>query len=237
MQLFGDGHKFVTDADRIPGRNYLLNTSQALSAKATGQTGFVLGKYQFSSALDFNKKYLFHAILYSDNDGGRLYCGSYPNWSVYGSQEIKKGTNIISYSSQILQKNDGFMFTLDNCSAQVSLTEATLNEGTIIKEWQPAIEDYVMNNGLMKLFDLSKNNAPNPDNLASKTFDLNSKWYGMKVAQNDVPINGKENWSLYFDFELDGFDRIQLNISVNSNIYIRTFSGSNIWSDWKQIGG
>ena len=88
----------------------------------------------------------------------------------------------------------------------------------------------------MKLFDLSKNNAPNPDNLADKNFDLNSKWYGMKVARNDVPINGKENWSLYFDFELDGFNRIQLNISVNSNIYIRSFSGSGIWSDWKQIG-
>ena len=117
------------------------------------------------------------------------------------------------------------------------MTNATLNLGTVAKEWQPAIEDYVMNNGLMKLFDLSKNNAPNPDNLASKTFDLNSKWYGMKIAQNDVPINGKKNWSLYFDFELDGFNRIQLNISVNSNIYIRSFSGSNIWSDWKQIGG
>lgn len=148
MQFFGGGHKFVTDADRIPGRNYLLNTSQALSAKAIYQTGFVLGTYQFSPALDFNKKYLFHAILYSDNDGGRLFCGSYPNWSVYGYQDIKKGTNIICFSSLILQKNDGFMFTLDNCSAQVSLTETTLNEGTIIKEWQPAFEDYAMKSDL-----------------------------------------------------------------------------------------
>ena len=90
---------------------------------------------------------------------------------------------------------------------------------------------------LMKLFDLSKNNVLNPDNLANKNFDLNSKWYGMKVAQEDVPINGKENWSLYFDFEVDGYNRIQLNISVNSNIYIRSFSGRQIWSDWKQIGG
>lgn len=108
--------------------------------------------------------------------------------------------------------------------------------GSVATAWCPAYADYAMNNGLMKLFDLSKNGVPNPDNLANKNFDLNSKWYGMKFAQDDVPINGKENWSLYFDFELDGFNRIQLNISVNSNIYIRSFSGSNIWSDWKQIG-
>lgn len=111
-----------------------------------------------------------------------------------------------------------------------------LERGAVATQWCPAPEDYVMNNGLMKLFDLSKNNVLNPDNLADKTFDLNSKWYGMKIAQNDVPINGKENWSLYFDFELDGHNRIQINISIYNNIYIRSFSGVNIWSGWKQIG-
>ena len=144
MQFFGGGHEFVTDADRIPGRNYLLNTSQALSAKVVDGVGFVFGKYQFSSALDFNKKYLFHAILYSDKDGGMFYCGSDPNWSVYYYQNIKKGENIISFPLQAVQESNGIKFTIDNCSAQVSLTEATLNEGTIIKEWQPASEDYVM---------------------------------------------------------------------------------------------
>lgn len=148
MQLFGGGHKFVTDADHIPGRNYLLNTSQALSAKAIDRLGFILGKYQFSSSLDFNTKYIFRAILYSDKDGGTLYCGSTPNWSVYHYQNVKKGANIISFPSQILQKNDGILFTLDHCTAQVSLTEATLNEGTILKEWQPAPEDYAMKSDL-----------------------------------------------------------------------------------------
>ena len=148
MDLYGDGHKIVTDADHISGRNYLLNTSQALSAKVVDGVGFVLGQYQFSSSLDFNKKYIFRAILYSDKDGGRLYCGSYPNWSVYYYQDIKKGENIISFPLQAVQESDGIKFTIDNCSAQVSLKEATLSEGTIIKEWQPASEDYAMKSDL-----------------------------------------------------------------------------------------
>lgn len=148
MDLYGDGHKFVTDADHISGRNYLLNTSQALSAKVVARIGFALGKYQFSSSLDFNKKYIFRAILYSDKDEGRFFCGSDPNWSVYYYQDIKKGENIISFPLQAVQESNGIKFSIDNCSAQVSLTEATLNEGTIIKEWQPASEDYAMKSDL-----------------------------------------------------------------------------------------
>lgn len=235
MQLFGGGHKFVTDADHIAGRNYLLNTSQPISVKGVNRVAQTLATFYPAKDLK-NQLVTFKIEVLADKDGGTLFVGSGPSWAVYKQQEIKKGLNTVEFTGTLASDFGMFLITIDNSSANLTLTNATLNLGTVAKEWQPAIEDYVINNGLMKLFDLSKNNAPNPDNLASKTFDLNSKWYGMKVAQTDVPINGKENWSLYFDFELNGFDRIQLNISVNSNIYIRTFSGSGIWSDWKQIG-
>lgn len=234
MQLFGGGHKFVTDADHIAGRNYLLNTSQPISVKGENRPGQKVATFYLAKDLK-NQLVTFKIEVLADKDGGTLFVRSAPSWAVYKQQEIKKGLNIVEFTGTLASDFGMFLITIDNSSANLTLTNATLNLGTVAKEWQPAIEDYVMNNGLMKLFDLSKNNAPNPDNLASKTFDLNSKWYGMKVAK-DVPINGKKGWSLYFDFELDGFNRIQLNISVDNNIYIRSFSGNGIWSDWKQIG-
>ena len=39
MDLYGYGHKIVTDADHIPGRNYLLNTSQPISVEGENRVG------------------------------------------------------------------------------------------------------------------------------------------------------------------------------------------------------
>lgn len=244
MQLYGDGHKIVTDADHISGRNYLLNTSQALSAKVVYGVGFTLGEYQFSSSLDFSKKYIFRAILYSDKDGGIFYCGSYPNWSVYQYQTIKKGANIISFSSQILQKSDGIKFSIDNCSAQVSLEEATLSEGTIIKEWQPAPEDYVMKSDQVLT---TKNliQALFSDELVNDvddSFDMNNASPGIYRSWGKKPINAPDNaiaWAKYFVIpfiEGNSASMFQVAIDVNANIFTRAKGGDPAtWIPWHRV--
>lgn len=236
MQFFVGGHKFVTDADHISGRNYLLNTSQALSAKVVAGIGFTLGKYQFSSSLDFNKKYIFRAILYSDKDEGRLFCGSDPNWSVYYYQDIKKGENIISFPLQAVQESNGIKFTIDNCSAQVSLTEATLNEGTIIKEWQPASEDYALKSDL-------------PTKTISQDVDINTlteegRFFIKSTNLNHFPTDYQNMWYfLNVESTIDHGDAGKIkqtvmpdNTSQKSWILVRSGTwrndGSVSWYDW-----
>ena len=138
MQLFGGGHKFVTDADHIPGRNYLLNTSQPISVK--GENRVVQTLAAFYPAKDLkNQLVTFKIEVLADKNGGTLFVGSGPSWAVYKQQEIKKGLNIVEFTGTLASDFGMFLITIDNSSANLTLTNATLNLGTIAKEWQPAI--------------------------------------------------------------------------------------------------
>lgn len=144
MSIFINHQRLLTDSDNLSGRNYLLGTSEPLFLKANNAIGALLGNYYFSGSLNFNEEYTFQAIIHADQDGGMLFCGNNPNWFVYHYQTIKKGDNLVTIPAQKLREGTNFRFTVDNSSAQITMRNATLNKGTVIKEWQPAPEDYVM---------------------------------------------------------------------------------------------
>lgn len=229
MSIFINKQRLLTDTDNILGRNYLLNTSQALSAKAIDKRGFILGKYQLSPSLDFNKKYIFRAILYSDKDGGRLFCGSYPNWSVYYYQDIKKGKNIISFPLQTVQESDGIIFSIDNCSAQLSLEEATLSEGTIIKEWQPASEDYAMKSDYDKLLGVGNLLTDDEMNIANA---LKSP-----AAQGAISNMNYSNGISHFHYKgIADYERINWAFKVSPNTNYRMEIVVNSTSEMTALG-
>jgi hypothetical protein len=143
MQLFGEGHKFVTDADHIAGRNYLLNTSQPISAKGENRVGQVIAVFYPAKDLK-NQLATFKIEVLADKDGGTMFVGNNPTWIVYKSQGIKKGLNIVEFTATLASDFGQLTITLDNSSANLTLTNATLNLGTVAKEWQPAFEDYAM---------------------------------------------------------------------------------------------
>lgn len=147
MQLFGDGHKFVTDADHIPGRNYLLNTSQPISVKGENRTAQTLATFYTAKDLK-NQLVTFKIEVLADKDGGTLFVGSNPSWVLYKYQEIKKGLNIVEFTGTLASNFGEPVITIDNSSANLTLTNATLNLGTVAKEWQPAFEDYAMKSDL-----------------------------------------------------------------------------------------
>ncbi len=144
MSIFINHQRLLTDSDNLSGRNYLLGTSDPLSLRGDGRVVNVLGSYYFSKALDSTQEYIFQAIVHADQDGGRLYCGNDPDWYVYRYQDVVKGDNIVSFPAQKLKSGTNLKFTVDNSNAQITMRNATLNKGSVIKEWQPAPEDYVM---------------------------------------------------------------------------------------------
>ena len=88
-----------------------------------------------------------------------------------------------------------------------------------------------------KLMDLFYLGPDTSDKQIDKNFDLNSKWQGAKFARYTAPKNGTNNWCLYLDFEVDGYNRIQVSLDIKGALMTRSFSGGGYWSNWKQIGG
>ena len=147
MDLYGDGHKIVTDADRIPGRNYLSGTAP-VSVQGQNIIGQVIANYALTDKSLSNQVVTFNITITSDTTSGRLYVGSGPNWQVYTFSDVQKGINKIQFTTKLNSDADVIKLTLDNSTANLVIQDATLNKGNFAREYSPAPEDYVMKSDL-----------------------------------------------------------------------------------------
>lgn len=85
-------------------------------------------------------------------------------------------------------------------------------------------------------------NAPQLNN----NMDFNSLSDGIYKASGVTPVNGpdtlsdfsSENWFGTFQLSIDSDTKIQVIITYDLTIYIRSHGGSShVWNSWKQIGG
>lgn len=147
MQIFGGGHNFVTDADHIPGRNYLSGTAP-VSVQGQNIIGQGVATYALTDKSLSNQVVTFNMTITSDTTSGRLYIGSIPNWQVYTYYDVQKGINKVKFTTELNSDVDGIKITLDNSTANLVIQDATLNKGNFAREYSPAPEDYAMKSDL-----------------------------------------------------------------------------------------
>lgn len=244
MQLFGNGHKFVTDADHIPGRNYLLNTSQPISVEGENRVGQKAATFYPAKDLK-NQLVTFKIEVLADKDGGTMYVGNNPSWIVYKFQGIKKGLNIVEFTGTLASDFGTFVISIDNSSANLTLTNATLNLGTAAEEWQPAIEDYAMKSDLdnkvntdRSLYFLKEGTSPLTE---SEIFNTDDSQGRLQAIHQRIPENGTETFGRYDNLLLFGGDNITSIFDVNTfNNQVKVATGDAqgkaIWSEfiaWK----
>ena len=152
MQLFGGGHKIVTDADHIPGRNYLSGTAP-VSVQGQNIVGQAITTYALTDKSLSNQVVTFNMTITSDTTSGRLFVGSSPNWQVYTYYDIQKGINKIQFTTKLNSDVDAIKITIDNSTANLVIQDVTLNKGNFAREYSPAPEDYVMKSDYDELLD------------------------------------------------------------------------------------
>lgn len=152
MQFFGGGHKFVTDADHIPGRNYLSGTTP-VSVQGQNIVAQVIATYALTDKSLSNQVVTFNMTITSDTTSGRLYVGSSPNWQAYTYSDIQKGINKIQFTIKLNSDVDAIKLSLDNSTANLVIQDATLNKGNFAREYSPAPEDYAMKSDYDELLD------------------------------------------------------------------------------------
>lgn len=155
MDLYGDGHKIVTDADHIPGRNYLSGTAP-VSVQGQNIVGQAITTYTLTDKSLSNQVVTFNMAVTSDTTSGRVFVGSSPNWQVYTYYDVQKGINKIQFTTELNSDVDGITISLDNSTANLVIKDVTLNKGNFAREYSPAPEDYAMKSDLHGLFHIER---------------------------------------------------------------------------------
>lgn len=140
MQIYCDGHNFVTDADHIPGRNYLSGTAP-VSVQGQNIVGQAITTYALTDKSLSNQAVTFNMTMTSDTTSGRLFVGSEPNWQVYTYYDIQKGINKIKFTTKLNSDVDAITIKIDNSTANIVIQDVTLNKGNFAREYSPAPED------------------------------------------------------------------------------------------------
>ena len=163
MDLYGDGHKIVTDADHIPGRNYLSGTAP-VSVQGRNVVGQSITIYALTDKSLSNQVVTFNMTITSDTTSGRVYVGSNPNWSVYTYYDVQKGINKIQFTTKLKSDVTAIELSLDNSTANLVVQDVTLNKGNFAREYSPAPEDYVAKSDFNKKINIDNQVGPNPNN-------------------------------------------------------------------------
>lgn len=148
MSIFINKQRLLTDTDGIPGRNYLLNTSQPVSVQGQNTVGQVVATYTLTDKNLSNQVVTFNITITSDTTSGRLYVGSDPTWQVYTYYDIQKGINKIPFTAKLNSDVAAIKITLDNSTANLVVQDATLNKGNFAREYSPAPEDFAWKSDL-----------------------------------------------------------------------------------------
>lgn len=150
MQIFGGGHNFVTDADHIPGRNYLSGTAP-VSVQGKNIVGQSIAIYALTDKSLSNQVVTFNMTITSDTTSGTLFVGSHPNWQVYTYHDVQKGINEIKFTTKLNSDVDAIWITLDNSTANLVIQDVTLNKGNFAREYSPAPEDIAWKSDIQRL--------------------------------------------------------------------------------------
>lgn len=240
MDLYGDGHKIVTDADHIPGRNYLSGTAP-VSVQGQNIVGQAITTYTLTDKSLSNQVVTFNMAVTSDTTSGRVFVGSSPNWQVYTYYDVQKGINKIQFTTELNSDVDGIKITLDNSTANLVIKDVTLNKGNFAREYSPAPEDYAMKsdqvlttkNLIQALF------SDELVNYVDDSFDMNNASPGIYRSWGKKPINAPDNalpWAKYFVIpfiEGNSNAMFQVVIDINGNIFTRAKGGDPaVWIAW-----
>lgn len=180
MDLYGDGHKIVTDADHIPGRNYLSGTAP-VSVQGQNIVGQAITTYALTDKSLSNQVVTFNMTITSDTTSGRLYIGSSPNWQVYTYYDVQKGINKVKFTTELNSDVDGIKITIDNSTANLVIQDVTLNKGNFAREYSPAPEDYVAKSDFDKKINIDNQIGSNP-NISLPTSDNWSDIFGVNTG-------------------------------------------------------
>ena len=191
MQIFGGGHNFVTDADHIPGRNYLSGTAP-VSVQGQNTIGQAIATYTLTDKSLSNQVVTFNMAITSDTTSGRLYVGSNPNWQAYTFYDVQKGINKIQFTTKLNSDVDAIRITIDNSTANLVIQDVTLNKGNFAREYSPAPEDYAMKPDLTTKTiaqDVDINTLTNEGDFFVKSSNLDhfpaayrNQWYFLNVT-------------------------------------------------------
>lgn len=180
MDLYGDGHKIVTDADHIPGRNYLSGTAP-VSVQGQNIVRQAITTYALTDKSLSNQVVTFNMTITSDTTSGRLYIGSSPNWQVYTYYDVQKGINKVKFTTELNSDVDGIKITIDNSTANLIIQDVTLNKGNFAREYSPAPEDYVAKSDFDKKINIDNQIGSNP-NISLPTSDNWSDIFGVNTG-------------------------------------------------------
>lgn len=235
MELFGGGHKFVTDADHISGRNYLSGTAP-VSVQGQNIVGQAITTYALTDKSLSNQVVTFNMTMTSDTTSGRLYVGSNPNWQVYTYYDVQKGINKVKFTTKLNSDVDAIRITLDNSTANLVIQDVTLNKGNFAREYSPAPEDIAWKSDVTT-------KTINQD-VDINTLTEEGKFFVKSNNLNHFPTNYQNSWYfLNVESTIDhgGSGRLKQTVVADDTdkcnwILVRSGfwhdDGSVVWSDW-----